>query len=295
MEKYITPERTANAIMQDKRFLGYHLIVEGKKDEKLYGKFINKNEVKIRPAFGNEKVKRVIEILDERGFEKKIGIIDADFKRILNITENIGGLFITDDHDIEVMIIKTKALEHVLNIYCKDANIKAFEKKIGSNIREAIYDLGKEIGYLKLANKVYDLGLVFKPESPEGNQIKYNKFTCSKSFNFLGSGALIETAINYSRNRSNTIKSKSEIEERYKEFSEKELDLMQLVNGHDLANFLYILMKKILKSRSKMLNDFGCIEDSLILAYDFSFFKKTQLFAQIVKWSEKRNIDIFEN
>ena len=50
---------------------------------------------------------------------------------------------------------------------------------------------------------------------------------------------------------------------------DQELDLMQLVNGHDLANFLYILMKKILKSKNKMLNDFTCIEDSLILAYDF--------------------------
>lgn len=295
MERYITPERTANAIMQDKRFHGYHLIVEGKKDEKLYGKFINKDEVKIKPAFGNEKVKRVIEILDERGFEKKIGIIDADFKRILNITENIGGLFITDDHDIEVMIIKTKALEHVLNIYCNDAKISAFEKKIGVSIREAIFSLGKEIGYLKLANKVYDLGLVFKPENPEGNQTKYNKFTCNKSFNFLGSGALIEAATNYSRNRSDVIKDKAEIQEKYEEFSNQELDLTQLVNGHDLANFLYILMKKILKSRSKMLNDFGCVEDSLILAYDFSYFKKTQLFTQIVKWSKKRNINIFEN
>lgn len=294
MEAYITPERTANAIMQDSRFTGHYLIVEGKKDEKLYGKFINKDEVRIKPAFGNEKVKRVIEILDERGFERKIGIIDSDFKRILKITENLGGLFITDDHDIEVMIIKTKALEHVLNIYCSSTKIKEFEKKKGITIREAVLALGKEIGYLKLANKVYDLGLVFKPQKPEGNQIKYSKFTCDKTFNFLGSQSLIDTAINYSRNKSSSIKDKSEIETKYNEVSTQELDLMQLVNGHDLANFLYILMKKILKSKSKMLNDFTCIEDSLILAYDFSFFKETELFSQIINWSKERNINFFE-
>jgi len=157
------------------------------------------------------------------------------------------------------MIIKTKALEHVLNIYCSASKIKEFEKKIGITIREALLKLGEEIGYLKLANKIYDLGLVFKP-----------------------------------RNKSSSIKSKSEIETKYKEISEKELDLMQLVNGHDLSNFLYILMKKILKSKNKMLNDFSCVEDSLILAYDFSYFKETELFSQITNWSKANKIDFFE-
>ena len=62
MEAYITPERTANAIMQDSRFNGYYLIVEGKKDVKLYGKFINEETIRIKPAFGNEKVKKVLKI-----------------------------------------------------------------------------------------------------------------------------------------------------------------------------------------------------------------------------------------
>ena len=74
---------------------------------------------------------------------------------------------------------------------------------------------------------------------------------------------------------------------------DKELDLMQLVNGHDLANFLYILMKKILKSKNKMLNDFSCVEDSLILAYDFSYFKETELYSQIENWSKANQIDFF--
>lgn len=293
MEAHITPERTANAIMQDTQFNGYYLIVEGNKDVKLYGKFINESNIKITPAFGNEKVKKVLEILDERGFEKRVGIIDSDFQKILNITEDIGGLFITDEHDIEVMIIKTKALENVLNVYCSSQKIKEFEKNKGTTIREALLSLGKEIGYLKLANKVYDLGLVFKPKNVDGKQIKYNKFICEKTFNFLGAENLIDATINYSRNRSDSLKEKEIITEKFIEISEQELDLMQLVNGHDLSNFLYILMKKILKSRSRMLNDFNCIEDSLILAYEFSYFQETDLFTQIVNWSKEKNVQIF--
>ncbi len=215
MEAYITPDRTANAIMQDSSFTGYYLVVEGIKDVKLYGKFVNEGIVRIRPAFGSQKVRKVLQILDERRFENRVGIIDSDFKKILNITDDLSGLFITDDHDIEVMIIKTKALENVLNVFCSAATIKEFEKQKQIPIREALFTLGKEIGYLKLANKIYDLGLVFKPKNVEGNQIRYNRFTCERTFNFLGSEKMIQTIIDYSRNRDTALASIDVIVEKY--------------------------------------------------------------------------------
>ena len=172
MEKDITAERTANAIMLNTSFEGHHLIVEGKKDQKVYEKFINDKEIIIQIAFGKEKVKEIIRILTERGFNRKIGIIDADFIRINEEEDIIDGLFITDDHDIEVMIIKTQALENVLNTVCSKPKITAFEKESRNSVRNQIFILAKEIAYLKLANKLYDLGLVFKPKNPEGKQIK---------------------------------------------------------------------------------------------------------------------------
>lgn len=290
----MTAERIANAIMQDSSFKGYYLIVEGKKDFKLYRKFINEKEVSIKPAFGNEKVKKVLQILENRGFEKRIGIIDSDFKKILKIEENLNGLFITDDHDIEVMMIKTKALDDVLNVYCTNKSIKDFERKSGMSIRTAVLSLGKEVGYLKYANNLYDLGLVFKPEKSDGKHIKYNNFVCDKTFCFLGKDKLIETVINYSRNKTQTAIDKVQVDKYFDKVNEQEIDLFQLVNGHDLSNFLYILMKKILKSNNKMLVDFNCVEDSLILAYDFTKFKETVLYSELKNWSLKQELVLFE-
>lgn len=294
MEENMTPSRIANAIMQDLTFTGYYIIVEGNKDEKLYGKFIFNTQIRIKPAFGNEKVKEVLRILDERGFDKRIGIIDADFRNILNKTENIEGLFITDEHDIEVMMIKTKALENVINIFCKKKDIQDFEKKNAMSIRDKIYSLAREIGYLKLANKIYNLGLVFKPKTVDGNQIKYANFTCDKTLDFLGKDKLIETSINYSRNRSEQIENRQTIEKKYAKIAEKKYDLLQLINGHDLSNFLYILMKKVLKSKNKMLANFNSIEDSLILSYEHNFFKKTVIYDEIKIWSKMHKIQMFE-
>ena len=289
----MTPDRIANAIMMDTSFTGHYLIVEGKKDVKLFGKFINELKVRIEPAFGNERVKELLNILDKRGFDKRLGVIDADFRNILNITENIDGLFITDEHDIEVMMIKTKALENVINLYCTKESIKKYERSIGISIREKIYSLGKEVGFIKLANNIYDLGLVFKPKNPEGNQIKYSKFICNTTLNFLGKDTLIDKVINYSRNKSENIKEKRIIIEKVQEIEKNDYEILQLINGHDISNFLYILFKKILKSKNKMLFDYNAIEDSLILAYELDYFRNTQLYKNIKDWGKAANIQIF--
>jgi len=295
MEGYMTPDRTANAVMLDFRFQGYHLLVEGIKDVKLYGKFIQRDNIKIRPAFGHQKVKDVIAILDERGFDKRVGIIDSDFKKIMEIPEDLEGVFMTDDHDIEVMIIKTKALENVLNLYCSDENIEKYEREKGISIRDSLFNVGKEIGYLKYANRLYDLGLVFKPKLLEGNTIRYNKFTCTKNLDFLGHLEMIKTIMNYSRDKGTDLSDEETIVEKYKEVSVNEFDLLQLVNGHDLSNLLYILMKKVLKSNNKMLSDYKAVEDSLILAYESAYFKETDIYTSIVNWGRNKEIVIFDN
>lgn len=293
MEGHITTDRIANAIMQNASFKGHYLIVEGPKDSKLYGKFVNHQEVIIKDAFGNEKVKEVFEILTERGFDRKIGIIDADFTKITEEEVEIDGLFITDDHDIEVMVIKTRALDHVLRVFCSKSKIQDYEKKHNISIRNRIFDLGKEVGYLKLANKIYDLGLVFKPKNPEGNQIKYKKFISDKTLKYLGDEKLIDTAINYSVNKSENVQSKNTISEKLSVVKEEDYTIDQLVNGHDLTNVLFILMKKILCSKNKMLQDANSVEDSLTLAYEFDDFKTTDLYAEIKSWENENEVEVF--
>lgn len=293
MEQDITPERIANAIMQDKDFNGFYLIVEGPKDFKLYNKFFDKSW-RIKESFGCEKVKEVLEILNLRKFSKKIGIIDSDFNHILNTKTNIDGLFYTDYHDLEVMIIKTNALDTMINVFCKSERIEAFIKVKKESIREVIFELAMEIGYLKLTNKIFDLGLVFKPQNPEGNQIKYKEFISDRTLMFLGVNRLVQSLINYSTNRTDKKLDKELILKKYSEIRKNPYDINHLVNGHDLTNILYILIKKVLRSTTKMLNDFNCIEDSLILSYERSEFQKTSLYKELLDWSKGNSISIGE-
>jgi len=293
MENSILADRIANAIMMDNSFKGFYLVVEGNKDYKLFSKFVDENNIKIKEAFGFEKVKLAIEILTERGYANKLGIIDSDFSEILGIKNEIDGLFITDLHDIEVMIFKTQSLETVLRTYVSSVKLKAFETKSGKSIRESILELGKEVGYLKLANKVYDLGLIFKPKTADGNQIKYKDFIDDKEFTFNGRKSMINSLLNYSRSKSTTLKTEEEITNKLEEIASKAYDLEHLVNGHDLSNILFLLIKKVFASTSKMLYDFNSIEDSLTLAYEYEDFKKTKLYNDIIAFQVKKNTSIW--
>lgn len=291
MINYITADRIANAIMQDTSFSGYYLIVEGNKDYKLYKKFFSEN-IRIREAWGCEKLREAMVILEERGFENKIGIIDSDFSRILDIKWDINDLFITDYHDIEVMMIKSNALFTVLNVYCKEEKIHEFCDI--TMIYNIIVDIGKQIGILKFVNEVYKLGLIFKPKEIEGNQLKYKEFVSEKDLSFLGVEKMIQTVINYSNGKSKNIQNFDTILQRFMELSNKNYDEDQLVNGHDLSHILFILCKKVLKSSNRMLVDFNSIEDSLILSYEAIDFVETKLFENLLKWSIENQVELFK-
>ena len=73
----------------------------------------------------------------------------------------------------------------------------------------------------------------------------------------------------------------------------EEYPIYQLVNGHDLTNLLFILMKKVLRSKNKMLQDANSVEDSLTLSYEFDDFKTTDLYAEIKNWADENDVDVF--
>lgn len=292
MEENLLADRIANAIMMDKSFSGYYLLVEGIKDYKLFSKFIYQKNIRIKEAFGVEKVQNVLKILSERNYAEHLAIIDSDFANILDSVEEVDGLFLTDYHDTEVMIFNTKALDSILRMFVSSSKIIAFEKKHNKRIKDAIFELGSEVGFLKLANKIYGLGLVFKPATVDGNQIKYKDFIDDKEFTFKGHQALVTSLLNYSRSKSVT-KSEKEILESLKIVSSSKYDVNQLVNGHDLSNILFLLMKKVFASNNKMLHDFNSIEDSLTLAYEYEDFKATDLYKNILAFGQLRKVQIF--
>ncbi len=289
----MTADRTANAIMQDPTFEGTYLVVEGMKDYKLYTKFLNMgNQVEIKQVGGKDKVQTVIKILNNRGFNKKVGIIDSDFSKLTKNEANVDNLFLTDYHDIEVMMFESPALETAINMYVTTEKLETFLN--GIQLRVIILIIAEQIGLLKLAHHIHNLGLAFKPEKIDGNALKYKDFIDDRTLKFRGREKLIKAVCNYSFNRGNSVAEANFIEEKIDELLKNKYDLLQLVNGHDLSNIVFYLLKKVLRSQNKSLYDYNSIEDSFIMSYEARYWIKTQLFKNIYDWAELNDSNLLK-
>jgi len=295
MEAEITGFRIANSILQDTEYSGEYLLVEGVKDIRLYKKFV-REELRVKATFGKYNLRAAYDILVKESFDRVFGIRDADFLRIANNPKfdpnYVNAIFVTDNHDSEVMMIDSKALTDFLLVVSDTEKIKKFEALVGFTIRELLYALGYAIGCLKLANKRYGLGLVFKPERPDGNVIKYKRFICDKKFTYSSNDDLVDAVIDYSRNRKTNLAARSEILNCLGVVMAEGHNVREIVGGHDLAEILYLVVTKGLGSSSSLLRNSDSVENSLILSYDITQFCKTQLYSQIDSYQKSRGISI---
>lgn len=296
MRDAITPERIANSMQQESDFEGTFLLVEGVKDLKLFKKFVCDANGKLKITHGKHKMREIYQILQQRGFDRMLGIRDADFIRV-NGNEKFDAnyaeaIYLTDAHDSESMILLSNALENLLVEVSSDDKIEALEQTKGS-IRHLLFDLTYPIGCLRYANKKFDLGLAFKPKSPEGNKLKLKKIICEKTLSYLGDEKLVTTVLQYSTNRGRELPAKEVILEKLNEVKSYELSPDIIANGHDLSEALFILIKKGLKSSSKSIQDASCVEELMRIAYSDGQFKGTSLFESLTKWQQEKNLSFF--
>jgi hypothetical protein len=192
------------------------------------------------------------------------------------------------------MIFESRALRDILIVTTDSEKLKKFEISQKSSLKTVVYNLAKNIGHLRLANKKYSLGLSFKPARPEGPRLKIGKFICDKTFTFLGNEILINTVVEYSKNRGENVASREEVLIRLNKVLEESHEITEIINGHDVAEILSIISKNGVGSTSKLTKDAESVEETLALSFDLSEFSKTRLYQKIKEWETLEDIEIFE-
>lgn len=289
MEKYITPDRIANAIrmLEDSEF-EFFVILEGKIDQKIYPKCFKESKTNVQCGFGYENVVGAIEILEKEGQKNVIGLIDSDFKNLLNEDKKSNQVFLTDYHDIESIIINSESLNEFFGMFLKDS--KSIKKVVGEiTILEYVYSIAKVIGILRLINYVEEdkFGMRFR--------VKDDFINYSKMINVLEE-KIIDLVLDFS-NRKNTdftLANKKEIMKKYEEHSKQSYDELQLVNGHDLMNLLKEVVNKILKKDSSKLIFRETVDFERTLCMDFvasNKFKETKMYKEIEVYMIDNSLD----
>jgi 5S rRNA maturation endonuclease (ribonuclease M5) len=276
MREQITPDRIANSIrLLRSDHEGVFLIVEGHSDKLIYERLVNKQEVRITIASNKNNAIKALSILEKENFRRVVAVIDADFSRIEQQIPDSNNLFLTDEHDLEMMLIKSAAFDKLLKERGSEEKIAAFSK----DIRETLLKLGQEIGKLRLLSLRNELNLKF-----EG--LNFSKFIDKKNLS-IDIDKLIISIKNHSQKLS---LDEQQIKQDLSVISDENHDPWQLCCGHDFISILAIALWKVLGTRNANDVKKEDLERELRLAYELSYFYQTQIYQLMVNWQSNHHL-----
>ncbi len=276
MRQYVTAFATANAIrMKRTVHTGAFLVLEGWSDALLFQLLIDQEACRIEVAYGKSNVTDVIRILNTDNFHGALGIIDADYERLLlgGPHETMPNLLVTDDHDIECMYLRTVACDRVVSEYAVPDKVEAFCSRHGSVISSLLADKAVPLGCLRLISLRDKLNLNFE-------ELTFSRFVDLTSLT-IDIRAMIKTVMDKSSRHDLDI---DVLASEVKKVATIGHDRWQIACGHDIVELLALGFRKALCSLKGTEIAADLIERSLRLAYDIADFASTALFASIKQW-----------
>ena len=269
-----TPDRIANRIRllrTQSQYTGSILIVEGDTDARVWKNLVDSTKCHVENADNKDKAVKVLNILEQHNFAGVLAVVDADFDILEGTVSVSPNLLSTDTHDLETMLLKSPAFEKVLAEHGSEEKIQLFAK----DIRQTLLESAKIIGYLRWASLKFNYCLTF-----EG--LDFKKFVDEKTL-VLNKSDLIKTVKNKSQKLGLDDR---EIQQNMDSLKTDAQDMWYICCGHDLIAILSIALCKALGSCNSQKVEPNVLEQNLRLAYESSYFCKTQLHAAIQDWEK---------
>lgn len=277
MRDYLSVDRDANAIrLRRETFSGTFLLVEGHSDRIFHERFVDQVACVSVSISGKPSSKlRVIEVLstlEKSSFPGVLAVVDADFDHLKVSSHSSPNLIRTDTHDLETMILNSSALEKVIAEFGSEEKIV----KLGRDVRTVLLEAGTPIGYLLWISQLDELNLAF-------NGITFSKFIDDQTLQ-IDELKLIQEV----KNKSQAFALKSEdLQQRITNQKSENHNPWQVCCGHDLVEILSLDLRKTIGSAKTSDVEPNSLERSLRLAYEETYFCKTQMYLSICSWEIK--------
>jgi hypothetical protein len=251
---------------------GSIIIVEGGKDARLFKKFFDNCQCITYPAYGKKNVIEVMPLLHR--YKGILGIVDSDFSRIDGLPCPSPNLIRTDSHDIETMILHSRALESILSEYADQSRLDVLEQQRGKELRQILLESAQYIGYL-----VYYSNKKAKNWSFEA--LPFSQFIVSDTLE-VDKKNLIETL---KKNNPSKIIEADLLLDELNNYNPKDYDPWQMCRGHDLVNILFIGLTQTFVAQDRPpVSHPQVLESHLRVAFSDEVFKNSNLYSDIRSW-----------
>jgi len=251
------------------------VMVEGKNDVKFFRTLFDEEKCKVEYVPGGKgKMELCVDEFIEK-YKLIIGIRDADFHHLSEMSWQKANIFLTDYHDVEMMILAEKdVLFSVLSNY---ADISSRSDCIV--LRDKLLNIIEKISYLKWLNDREVLKFKFEGI---GFQHLISLTDFQLNFNQYFSNLL-------SKSTNAVIKDLTVILQKINELIPKNPDLLQLTNGHDAA---HVFSKYLTSKQTKGISNEG-LEKILKSAFSYTYFQRTNLYQALSEWADENNTQLF--
>ncbi len=271
------PDDIANEIMLTRddpgnRFLAF-LLVEGHTDRNFYKTFINKSKCQITITYSKSTALQIVSILEQEMFPGILAVVDADFDILEGKLPSSSNVLFTDAHDLETMLMKSPALERVLIEFGSEEKIDEIIEATNKDVRALLLECGMTIGYLRWVSLREKLSLTF-----EG--LEFSQFI-KKDFLHVKPLDCIRAVKNKSQRHDLADK---QLEAYIQNLRDDTHDPWHVCCGHDLICILSVGLRRTIGTWNP--NDIrpDVLERSFRLAFERSYFYKTQLYLSIQQW-----------
>jgi len=279
MKQYLTPHDVANQVrMMRPLFKGAVLLVEGDSDAHVYKRFVREKDCRVVPAHGKSNVLGAMEILEGALIRGVLAIVDSDYWRLEGKEPDSENVLLTDTHDLETMIVSSRALDTVLGEFGSPPKIR----RLGGDVRKLLLKAARPIGFVRWISS----------SDQENLSLRFRSISFVEVMD-TRSGSMrtdVDALIRELKKDSHAVSlDEDELKSTLRGLMRsKKYDPWQVCRGHDMVHILAIGLREVFGNRHARSMSYEQVDRVLRVAFGYAEFSETMLFASIELW-ERRN------
>lgn len=271
MRNYIDKNHKKNEIrllFRHPSYIGKIIIaVEGQSDVRLFRSILEHERIKVETIDGKQQLLSTMRELVEEFPQRIFAVCDADYDHlnIKNQDASQYSIYMTDEHDAEIMLLNSLALDAFILEYSSQANLEV----IRSQLLDHTFSCAYLIGLVKWMNATKDLKLIF-----EG--LNFCQFIDVKNLDInINVDLLLSKLLRRSPNKSEEV-TLDYLQRGLEELKIRQVCKMQVCSGHDLTQIIAMVYRQKWASVDLNMNQ-KKVESALRVGYQKLYFKDTQL------------------
>jgi Protein of unknown function (DUF4435) len=276
LKEFLDPNSIANEIRLERQVHEIaFLVVEGTDDRKFFSKFVESALCSIVPAYGKDRVVKVVSLLEHDNFHGVLGVVDRDFDEIEQVAYEVCNIVVTDEHDLECMMLRSEAFARLLVEIANEATLATFEARVGG-VKGFLLDRAKVIGCARLASRRGNLNLNF-------DELQF-RFVDRESLD-LDLDRFVNQVVSRT---SNCCVTRPELLRLITVELEEDHDIWQICCGHDIISILAIAIRRCIGRAAGPEADPAVVASKLRLAFSPEEFRSTSMFVAICRWEARQ-------